>query len=440
MRLKRYKRKKFSDYLSWEIVLIIISLVSAFLVISYFAKRVDKILVPMAEIKTRKFITEIINNATLEVDFSGDLININKDENDEIKLVNYNSFDNKYTKINKDNLHKFLNNKLLLSYSSLDNYNKCAFRYYLSNILRLNIFEETFYTVLGNLFHYVLSNYFKDGFNMKELYKKYLDNCSYQFDDREVFFLNYLEDELEFIINTIIKQNETNSLFNILAEEKIQVDKSFDNWNIIFKGFVDKIMFNDDNSIVSIVDYKTGNPKLNLNNVIYGLDLQLPVYIYLVKKKFPDARIAGFYLQKILNNEIVKDFKHSYLDLKGDKLKLQGYSNSSINVLEQFDSSYSDSKVIKGMKMSSKGISSKKILDDVMIDKLSSITEDKIDEAINGIVNAKFDINPKRVGMDNVGCSYCEFRDICFMKEKMVNNLKEYKNMEFLGGDDDDTN
>ena len=47
-------------------------------------------------------------------------------------------------------------------------------------------------------------------------------------------------------------------------------------------------------------------------------------------------------MQKILNNEIVKDFKHTYEFLKEDKLKLQGYSNSSIEVLEQFDSGYYD--------------------------------------------------------------------------------------------------
>ena len=329
---------------------------------------------------------------------------------------------------------------MVLSYSAMNTYYQCGFRYYLSNILKLNIFEETFYTVLGNLFHYVLSNYYKDNFDLKREYQKFLSNCTYEFDEREKFFLEYLESELEFIINTIIKQNETNSLSNILAEEKIEIDKSKNGIEILFKGFVDKIMVNNDKSIISIIDYKTGNPKLNLNNAIYGLDLQLPVYIYLAKNKFPNAKVAGFYLQKILNSEITKDFKHTYEALKEDKLKLQGYSNSNIEILEQFDKCYYDSKVIKGMKTSSKGISSKKILSDEAIEKLANITSNKIDEAIDDILNAKFDINPKKIGMDNVGCEFCSFRDICFMKEEMITNLKEYKNMEFLGGEEHDTN
>ncbi|UKI57119.1 MAG: hypothetical protein L6V81_06945 [Clostridium sp.] len=37
--------------------------------------------------------------------------------------------------------------------------------------------------------------------------------------------------------------------------------------------------------IVVIIDYKTGNPILNINNSLYGLDMQLPVYIYLIKNE-----------------------------------------------------------------------------------------------------------------------------------------------------------
>ena len=84
--------------------------------------------------------------------------------------VNYKSFDNKYTLISKDNLYKFINNKLLLSYSSLDNYNKCSFKYYLSNILKISIYEETFMTSIGTIFHEVLSKMNNEDFDF--LYKK----------------------------------------------------------------------------------------------------------------------------------------------------------------------------------------------------------------------------------------------------------------------------
>ena len=59
------------------------------------------------------------------------------------------------------------------------------------------------------------------------------------------------------------------------------IDKSRNNLNIVFKGFVDKIMINDDESIMSIIDYKTGNDDISLKYLKYGLNIQLPIYLYL---------------------------------------------------------------------------------------------------------------------------------------------------------------
>ena len=348
------------------------------------------------------------------------------------KDLNYMIYNNKYNKVDIDKVKKYLDNKLVLSYSAIDNYYHCAFRYYLSNILRLNIYEETFYTILGNLFHYILSICFDSDINLEEEYYNFIDKQTYEFNSRELFFLDNLFSELVFIINTIKEQYEYCSLNNSLYEDRIEVDKSKNDMSIIFKGFVDKIMFDDEKGIGAIIDYKTGNPNLNLNNIIYGIDLQLPVYVYLTKKKFPNIRIVGFYLQKILHGQINKDNKKDYLDIKKDNLKLQGYSNSDEVILKEFDSGYQNSKVISGMRTNAKGIASKKILDDIQIDKLASITDDKIEEVINAIMDASFDINPKRIGMDNIGCKYCKFKDICFMNEADIINLEEYKNMEFL--------
>lgn len=353
--------------------------------------------------------------------------------------IPYQTYTSNYQKIDQTRLKKYLGSKLTLSYSSMNTYYQCSFRYYLSNILKLNIFEETFYTVLGNLFHHILSLAFQKEINITEEVKNYLKNCNYPFDARERFFLKKLEKELAFIIQVIKNQNEYSSLNKVFYEEKIEIPQKYEETDVVFKGFIDKLITNEEESILTIIDYKTGNPNLNLNNVVHGLDLQLPVYIYLAKTKFPKASIAGFYLQKILNTEISKDYKNTYEDLKRDKLKLQGYSNKDTSILEKFDSSYCNSKVIKGFRMTSKGIGTKKVLDDIAIDKLNDLTVEKINQSMINILKANFDINPKRIGMDNLGCKYCSFKDICFFTEENIENLKEYKNMEFLGGETDDT-
>lgn len=349
--------------------------------------------------------------------------------------VDYKSFDNKYTKIDKDNLHKFLNNKLLLSYSSLDNYNKCAFRYYLANILKISIYEETFMTNIGTIFHEVLSKMNDDNFNLDTEYENSINNLNKEFTIKEKFFLNKLKSELEFIIDTIKKQTELSELDNYLYEEKIYTNIE-GNINITFMGIVDKIMYKEypENTIVAIIDYKTGNPNTNLTNVIYGLDMQLPIYLYLAKNtnKLKNVEIAGFYLQKILNNEITKDYKHSYEKLKEDNLKLSGYSNSNEEILSKFDTTYEDSRVVKSLKTSSKGFYAySKIIDSENIDKIVNIIEDKIKENAKDIEEANFTINPKKQKDEILGCKFCKFNDICFRKEEDVVKIKEYKDLNF---------
>ena len=93
MKLKRYKKKKFSSYISLGIIIVFISLGCSFFIIDYFAKKSNEILLPMAESQVRKVVTMIINSACDESKIHDDLYEINKDSNDEIKMITYNSFE-----------------------------------------------------------------------------------------------------------------------------------------------------------------------------------------------------------------------------------------------------------------------------------------------------------------------------------------------------------
>ena len=93
MKLKRYRKKKISSYISLGIIIVFISLGCSFFIIDYFAKKSNEILLPMAESQVRKVVTMIINSACDESKIHDDLYEINKDSNDEIKMITYNSFE-----------------------------------------------------------------------------------------------------------------------------------------------------------------------------------------------------------------------------------------------------------------------------------------------------------------------------------------------------------
>ena len=353
--------------------------------------------------------------------------------NNHYKDMDYLTYDNKFSGIDKNSLYEFLNKYLTLSYSSVNEYFSCAFKYYIDHVLRINKYEDTFDITIGNIFHNVLSECFEDGFDFDKSYNESISKSKYIFTPTDEFFLDKLKGDLQLIIETIKNQLNYTQLDKSMYEKEIKITVNKD-LNIIFKGFVDKIMYGefDGETIVAIIDYKTGNPSLTLDNTIYGMDMQLPVYMYLIKNSniVKNVRIGGLYLQKILGKE-------KTLEDKINALKLQGYSNSDIDVLEKVDSSFRDSNVIKGMKIKNDGTfySYSKVLSDDEINYICDIVKQKIDEASKDILDGKFDINPKAIKNVNKGCMYCQYKDICYMKNEDIVNLEEKK---LFGGEDDE--
>ena len=179
---------------------------------------------------------------------------------------------------------------------------------------------------------------------------------------------------------------------------------------------------------------------IDLTTLNYGIGMQLPVYIYLAKNtnKIKNIEVAGFYLQHILNNEIIVEKGQSYQDLKKKELLLQGYSNEDISILTKFDKSYENSNIIKSMKTNKDGSFShySKILTSTNIDYLSNIAEEKIKEAADKICNAEFTISPKKIGDTNYGCKYCKYKDICFHTNDDIVELKELDKEDIFGGEE----
>ena len=101
-------------------------------------------------------------------------------------------------------------------------------------------------------------------------------------------------------------------------------------------------------------------------------------------------------------------------------------STNDESVLCLLDSTYEDSELIKSMKTTSKGFSAyTKVFSSQEIDNIVNLAEKKIDEAINNIVNGKFDINPKQIKFENVSCKYCKYKDLCFQTSNNVVLIEE---------------
>lgn len=349
--------------------------------------------------------------------------------------INYKIYDNQFKGINNEKLINYLKPNLKLSYSSLNDYFECAFRYYVNHIMKLKSKDEAFYLTIGNLFHYILSIAFTSDFDFDNEWSSYLKGL--ELSSGEEFLLVKLKRELKFVIDVIRKQKKLSTFNKELYEQKIYVNLP-NKIDVTFSGYIDKIMYNDDTETkVAIVDYKTGNTEIKLNNIMHGLNMQLPCYLYLISnyKKFNDPVFVGFYLQEILHNEINYDPKKNYEDRKANSLKLSGYTIDEENLIESFDQSYAESRLIKGLKLTKNGFSAySKLLSRSRMKELIKIVEEKINEASSNILNGKFDVNPKRIDGKNVSCTYCPMRDLCYMRDNNIVALNTSDNSK-VGGD-----
>lgn len=113
-------------------------------------------------------------------------------------------------------------------------------------------------------------------------------------------------------------------------------------------GVIDKVLYKEEDTTYLVVDYKTGSTNINLKNMEYGLGLQLPISIFVKQNGIKNIKVVGFYLQKLFtstldNRKTMKPLEKIILDQK-DILPIMRIFYLS------FDTTYNDSKLIKGMK------------------------------------------------------------------------------------------
>lgn len=343
-------------------------------------------------------------------------------------------FDNTYKGINLNKLLKHID-YLSLSYSSMNKFYECKFKYYLENILKITEDEETNAIVIGNLFHEVLSKMSNPKFDFDKEYEESTKELEMTNKDR--FFINKLKEELRFVIDTINKQYKYMSFDKSIEEERVAInfDKTI---KITFKGFIDKALYKKEDGKVYmiIIDYKTGETKLDLNNNYYGLNLQLPVYLYLSDhiNNIDNVEVLGFYIQRILNKVITYEKDKKLDDVRKENLKLQGYTISNMEKTKLVDSSFESSEIIKSLGLTKTGnfYAYSKVLSESEMDKLKKLVKSKINEMIDDILSASFEINPKKIDDEDMSCKYCKYKDICFKKEKDYKKLDKKNYKEFL--------
>jgi len=401
--------------------------------ISYKDKMNKQEFYPSLLIKELGFIVEdgIIDNTRYSIDYAmfetasyKDLMykyNVVSKYIDEFNdTLNYKSYSHLFTPINDYNG----DSNMKISYTQIEEYYECAFKYFVKRILKANIFEESFSLRLGSFFHLVLEDALNNAI-CKENYTSIIEESFV--DDKEKFFVELLMPQ---IINVSQKNKEfiSNSSYNDVHGEQ-EFSCAIDN-NTILVGKADKIMIDNEDNKVIVIDYKTGKDKFDKKKNRFGLGLQLPLYATLLNHTYPALDVSGLFIQNILidtTNDIETDIDKSYWLhglLYNDAKTIKRMDHTIGTVVDNKTGKLTtNSKFIK-VKISDKGVvsggSSKKEFDELVIN-----AREKTVSAVDNIRNGNFDINPKCIDNDSYSspCKFCECFDICFKDSNDVVHL-----------------
>ena len=315
----------------------------------------------------------------------------------------YTSFDHKFKGINKSIT------PYSLSYSSIDDLAKCPFKYYLKYILKLDNFESSFNTKIGNIFHSVLKDSYSDNFSFEKSLSRALNDNPLE--KSETVLFKRLENELKEIVSYNKEQEKRSFLSEFYGEKRLEIPLSN---HATLKGFIDKILFKEfhDKTYYAVFDYKTGSATLNLDYLSEGLYLQLPLYIYLINKSnlFKNAIFVGFFYQYLLQN--YKD-KEEW----AKNLKLVGYTTDDKIILSYLDEDYETDSFVKGLSVKKDGeLSSRsKVLSDSEVEDMLNSINKALEKSLEIIDNNDFKIAPKIINNKNISCEFCPFKEVCFV-------------------------
>lgn len=347
--------------------------------------------------------------------------------------------------------------KLTLSASQVESFYQCPFRYFCRYGLKAYPRKKATMDagLYGSTVHFILEQLMKnegaetlktaDESKLQELIDKYitayLKEIGSEEERSERFMAQFrmIERNLALILRHMIREMNSGSFvptdFELEISDQGDIPayelKLPDGNTVQVVGKVDRVdtYVKDQCKYIRIIDYKTGNKKFRLSDVLYGLNIQMLLYLSIINKNgqehysedqqyslapagilyFPSTPVSktGGHHSEETQKAILKDQQSS--------LRMNGLLINDPEIIEAMEKDcagvFIPAKLGKDGKLQSSSLTSLE-----SYGKIFSYLDKKLLSMANALYGGKIGREPvKGGGID--GCQYCDYRSVCAFEE-----------------------
>ena len=347
----------------------------------------------------------------------------------------------KTERISEDNIQRLYGNILKTSVSRLEQYRRCPFSFHLKYGLKLKEKEDLKIKPIdtGSFMHDIIDTFFDEVKDIKnitdeeiekivnqiineklELSKNYIFTSTPKF----IVLTNRLKKVVLQSIKYIVYQIK-NGDFEILGNE-LEFKKRIDNVEIT--GKIDRLdgVETEKGKYIRIIDYKSSDKNIDLNELISGTQIQLITYLDSMTEKEKAKPAAMLYFSLI--DPVIKSGKNkSDEEIKEElkkKFRMNGMILADIDIIKKMDKTLEKgSSVNIPVYLDKDGNISKSRSNTVTKEeftKLQKTAEKVIKQIAKEILEGSIDIKPAYYKKNKVDtCKYCEYKSICGFNPKV---------------------
>lgn len=421
------------------------------------------------------YCAEVWNDKTVRSDTLKKYFDNSDKYSDIISAIDRAVTDAPYMIYQKENVKRLFGKELRLSASQLETYNKCSFAYFCKYGIKVFPRKKASMdpSLYGTTVHYVLEKILRNkgfealcGFDgnqlnnaVDEYMRQYISEIGVDEENGERFMsaLEQMKKNIVIVLERLVEEFKNSCFVPEDFELKIGGEDSKipayglqlpTGEKVEVRGIIDRVdtYVKGNEKYIRVVDYKTGEKKFKLSDILYGLNIQMLLYLYAIEKNGTE-----YYSENGKYNLVPAGVLYMPSTPKSDTGTVKN-KNEEEKILKKRNSNFKmngilirDKEILGAMENGIQGLfipakmkkdgefeqRSNSLVELEKFGKIFSMIDKKVMSMAKSLYDGKIDCIPVKGKED--ACKYCDYKSVCGFEEgKAVNTILSLDNDEAM--------